>query len=152
MALSASESTAGTPGFRLGDETVGTGEAMHRLAVELYPICRSITGNGVRETLRRLQAHLPLTVHEVPTGTRVFDSLRTAPLTDGQRSALRSHEQELEQSLTQARRFRFLAGLNQFVARRDNPNSRPRLHAHRRMPSGEQRAEIVGAQTMRPRQ
>jgi aminopeptidase-like protein len=49
------------------------GEAMHRLAAELYPICRSITGNGVRETLQRLQAWIPLAVHEVPSGTRVFD-------------------------------------------------------------------------------
>jgi len=49
------------------------GEAMHALATELYPICRSITGNGVRETLRRLQAYIPLTVHEVPSGTQVFD-------------------------------------------------------------------------------
>jgi aminopeptidase-like protein len=40
---------------------------------ELYPICRSITGDGVRETLARLRRHIPLTVHEVPTGTRVFD-------------------------------------------------------------------------------
>jgi aminopeptidase-like protein len=46
---------------------------MHRLAADLYPICRSITGNGVRETLRRLQTHIPLTVREVPSGTPVFD-------------------------------------------------------------------------------
>lgn len=43
------------------------------------------------------------------SGTRVFDSLRTARLTAGQRSELRGLEQELEQSLTQANRFRFLA-------------------------------------------
>lgn len=73
MPLSASESTAGTAGFRLGSDARGTGETMHRLAAELYPICRSITGNGVRETLRRLQAHLPLEIHEVPSGTQVFD-------------------------------------------------------------------------------
>jgi aminopeptidase-like protein len=54
-------------------DQAAAGEAMHRLASELFPICRSITGNGVRETLRRLQAHIPLTVHEVPTGTKVFD-------------------------------------------------------------------------------
>jgi aminopeptidase-like protein len=59
--------------LRLGDDLLGAGEAMHQLATELYPICRSITGKGVRETLRRLQAHIPLTVHEVPSGTRVFD-------------------------------------------------------------------------------
>lgn len=40
---------------------------------ELYPICRSITGNGVRETLRIIKKHIPLTIHEVPSGTRVFD-------------------------------------------------------------------------------
>jgi aminopeptidase-like protein len=56
------------------DETEeATGEAMHRLATELYPICRSITGNGVRETLRRLQVQIPLAVHEIPSGTQVFD-------------------------------------------------------------------------------
>jgi hypothetical protein len=38
---------------------------MYRLATELYPICRSITGDGVRETLRRLETHIPLTIHEV---------------------------------------------------------------------------------------
>jgi aminopeptidase-like protein len=46
---------------------------MYQLITELYPICRSITGNGFRETLRRIGKHIPLTVHEVPTGTRVFD-------------------------------------------------------------------------------
>jgi aminopeptidase-like protein len=46
---------------------------MHALVTELYPICRSITGDGVRQTLRRLQACVPLTVHDVPTGTRVLD-------------------------------------------------------------------------------
>jgi len=46
---------------------------MHALAEELFPICRSITGDGVRQTLRILQDHVPLTVHEVPSGTPVFD-------------------------------------------------------------------------------
>jgi aminopeptidase-like protein len=49
------------------------GEAMHALVRDLYPICRSITGDGVRETLRRVGEHIPLKVREVPTGTRVFD-------------------------------------------------------------------------------
>lgn len=47
---------------------------MHDLAGRLFPICRSITGEGVRETLSILGEHLPeLVVHEVPTGTPAFD-------------------------------------------------------------------------------
>ena len=47
---------------------------MHGLAQQLWPIHRSITGSGVRETLALIKDHLPeLTIHEVPTGTRVFD-------------------------------------------------------------------------------
>jgi len=49
------------------------GERMYALAERLYPICRSITGNGLRETLRILQEQIPLTLHEIPTGTAVFD-------------------------------------------------------------------------------
>ncbi len=49
------------------------GEEIYRLAADIYPICRSITGDGVRETLRRLSGHLDLTVHEVPSGTPVLD-------------------------------------------------------------------------------
>ena len=51
----------------------GTGEDMHRFIAELYPICRSITGHGLRESLRLIQKHIPLTMHEVPSGTPVFD-------------------------------------------------------------------------------
>jgi aminopeptidase-like protein len=49
------------------------GKDMHALVTQLYPICRSITGAGVRETLRILQQHVPLSVREVATGTPVFD-------------------------------------------------------------------------------
>ena len=52
------------------------GVQMHDFAAQLFPICRSITGNGVRETLSQISNHLPaLTVHEVPTGTPAFDWL-----------------------------------------------------------------------------
>lgn len=49
------------------------GERMYDLISELYPICRSITGNGVRDTLERIRQQIPLTVCEVPSGTQVFD-------------------------------------------------------------------------------
>jgi len=49
------------------------GASMYELVAELYPICRSITGDGVRQTLAVIQRHTPLTIHEVPSGTRVFD-------------------------------------------------------------------------------
>lgn len=39
----------------------------------LFPICRSITGPGLRDSLAILGEHMPLTVHAVPTGTRVLD-------------------------------------------------------------------------------
>ena len=49
------------------------GEEIFGLAAEIYPICRSITGAGVRETLASLAKHIDLKIHEVPTGTKVFD-------------------------------------------------------------------------------
>lgn len=56
-------------------QEIGTevGAAMHAFVAELYPICRSITGPGVRETLARIDTRLPLTVTEVPSGTAAFD-------------------------------------------------------------------------------
>ena len=55
------------------DEINQAGELMYRLAERLYPICRSITGNGVRETLSILNEFIPVTITEVPTGTKVLD-------------------------------------------------------------------------------
>jgi aminopeptidase-like protein len=49
------------------------GTEMHELMAELYPICRSLTGDGVRETIRILQREVPFEVTEVPSGTAVFD-------------------------------------------------------------------------------
>ena len=51
----------------------GSGSSMYELARDLYPICRSITGDGVRDTLARVAAQLPLEISEVPTGPPVFD-------------------------------------------------------------------------------
>jgi len=50
------------------------GEEMHGLCQELFPICRSITGNGFRQSLAILQKHVPsMNKIEVPTGTMCFD-------------------------------------------------------------------------------
>lgn len=46
---------------------------MHEFISDLYPICRSITGDGVRATLARIGELISLEVHEVPSGTRVLD-------------------------------------------------------------------------------
>jgi aminopeptidase-like protein len=46
---------------------------MYQLCVDLFPITRSITGAGARETLARVSADLPLEIHEVPSGTPAFD-------------------------------------------------------------------------------
>jgi aminopeptidase-like protein len=58
--------------YYMPDSNVGI--FCHDLATELFPICRSLTGPGIRETFACLSQHLPdLTVHEVPSGTQVFD-------------------------------------------------------------------------------
>lgn len=50
------------------------GLKMYQLAEELFPICRSITGEGIRYTLNRLKKEVPqIVLHEIPTGTKVFD-------------------------------------------------------------------------------
>jgi aminopeptidase-like protein len=59
----------------LADELVTEtiGEDIYDLAAALYPICRSITGNGVRASLRLVGQHIAVETSEVPTGMRVFD-------------------------------------------------------------------------------
>ena len=49
------------------------GLAMHQFMAELYPICRSITGEGLRQTLRTIQQRIPITLQEVSSGSKVFD-------------------------------------------------------------------------------
>src|SRR3989344_4308931 len=51
----------------------GIGKKTYDLIESMFPICRSITGNGVRETLRMIKKHIPIKIHEVPSGTKVFD-------------------------------------------------------------------------------
>ncbi len=46
---------------------------IHDFIKGLYPICRSITGDGVRATLKKIGEHIPIKIIEVPTGKKVFD-------------------------------------------------------------------------------
>jgi aminopeptidase-like protein len=68
----------------------GIGAEIFALAAELFPICRSITGDGVRQTLQRISSHIDVDIHEVATGTNVFDwtiprewNIREAHVCDG---------------------------------------------------------------------
>jgi aminopeptidase-like protein len=55
------------------DRGIDLGTQLYDFARTLYPICRSITGQGIRETLRLISERIPLKIAEVPTGTQVFD-------------------------------------------------------------------------------
>jgi len=66
MAISLQQELENKPQANLGVE-------MHRWIANLFPYHRSQTGAGVRQTLADLQAVLPVQIHEVPTGTQVFD-------------------------------------------------------------------------------
>ena len=49
------------------------GSDMHRLMAELFPISRSLTGDGVRQTFSILGRTVPLEITEIPSGTKIFD-------------------------------------------------------------------------------
>ncbi len=49
------------------------GRELHSFATDLYPICRSITGDGIRQTLQSIAGRIPLRIVEVPSGIAVFD-------------------------------------------------------------------------------
>ena len=49
------------------------GDEIHHFMRELYPLCRSITGNGVRKTFELIEKRISIITHEVPSGTTVFD-------------------------------------------------------------------------------
>lgn len=58
---------------RLPPHAADIGNEMHALMRQLYPLCRSISGDGLRQTLRMLGAGLPLAIEEVASGTAVLD-------------------------------------------------------------------------------
>ncbi len=55
------------------EQKSGAASEMYSLISELFPICRSITGDGTRETLQLIRNRIPLEIREVPSGTQVFD-------------------------------------------------------------------------------
>lgn len=58
----------------MSKEILETGQEMYDFAGRLFPIGRSLTGEGVRETLRLIQEQVPeLEIHEVPSGSQAFD-------------------------------------------------------------------------------
>lgn len=59
--------------LRQPTSSIGVGDEIHALAEQIFPICRSITGDGVRRTLDILSGQVALKRHEVPSGTQVFD-------------------------------------------------------------------------------
>jgi aminopeptidase-like protein len=58
---------------RPAEGTEDVGAAMLEFIARLYPICRSITGDGIRQTLRAIGERIPLAIREVPSGTPIFD-------------------------------------------------------------------------------
>ncbi|WP_094542168.1 DUF4910 domain-containing protein [Brucella grignonensis] len=63
----------GSPQIEDSQVHSSSGRSIYDLASRLFPICRSLTGDGVRETLAIVGEHLPLKIHRIPTGTQLFD-------------------------------------------------------------------------------
>ena len=54
-------------------DSLELGNNIYSLIEALYPICRSITGDGFRQSMDILKKYVPLELHEIPSGTQVFD-------------------------------------------------------------------------------
>ncbi|WLS06151.1 DUF4910 domain-containing protein [Shinella oryzae] len=108
------------------EATADIGGEIHALVSRLFPICRSITGEGVRRTLAILSEHVDVAVREVPSGTRVFDwtvpqewNVRAASIRDASGKAV----------VDIAASNLHLVGYSEPVARR-MPLSELRTHIH----------------------
>jgi aminopeptidase-like protein len=86
--VQASREIPSIPNLNYAFKSSDIGEKIYQLVSQLYPICRSITGNGVRETLKLTQEHVPLKMEEIPTGTEVGSLLWVLNLSDGEYSLL----------------------------------------------------------------
>lgn len=105
---------------------VDIGEEIHALVSRLFPICRSITGEGVRRTLGVLADHVDLAIREVPSGVQVFDW--TVPQEWNVRAAsIRTASGEVVVDF--ARSNLHLVGYSEPIARR-MPLSELRAHIH----------------------
>lgn len=59
--------------MRTSKESLKHGDQMHQLMTKLFPICRSITGEGVRDSLKIIQDEVPINIGSIPSGTKVSD-------------------------------------------------------------------------------
>jgi aminopeptidase-like protein len=57
----------------IAPDAAAAGLAIHARMGEMFPICRSITGDGLRETLRLVAREVPVEIQETPTGAEVLD-------------------------------------------------------------------------------
>ena len=71
--MKGTSASTGVAGLYKNLDREAVGAELHDRIRRLYPICRSITGNGVRDTLRILSDEIDMHTEEIPTGTRAFD-------------------------------------------------------------------------------
>lgn len=62
-----------TSSFSQESNLDNVGEILYHLIEELYPIGRSLTGHGNRKTINTLRQYIPIEIHEIESGTQVFD-------------------------------------------------------------------------------
>jgi aminopeptidase-like protein len=124
--------------FLVGMDELSLGAEMHALIGEMYPICRSITGEGVRQTLRIVQRLAPFVQREVPSGTPVFDwvvprewNLRAARLTSPRGEVVADSARSNLEVLNYSRPFRGKVGLEELQEHLHSLPSQPGLVPYR---------------------